>query len=217
MAIAALLLALISVQPQAGRAQTPLVQVRWNTQAIVKMSLTPNYYSAYGAQRATTLGTPPPIQHGPDATGVGTGAVDFGPVLAGTVYIYRYAAHLNVQTNDPGGYYVYAEGAADFYNQTDSSSQSLNTTLYWLNSGATSSPNNGFSAGFPFQKTSGAVAPAQPNFAAAPGITYATYPAPIVSGTAATGDNYYDYLLKVPPGATQGNYFVWIVYTVVPK
>lgn len=215
-AAAALLVALFS--PQSGRAQqTAPVNVRWNTQSVVQLTLTPNYYSAFGAQRATTLGTPPPIQHGPDATGVGQGAVDFGQVFTASQYIYRYAAQVHVQTNDASGYFVYGEGTANFYNQSDGTSLNLNQTLYWLNSGATSSPNNGFSGGFPFQVTGGLVSPAQPNFATAPTITYGTYPTPIVNSTTASGDNYYDYILKIPAVATGGNYFVWVVYTVVAK
>lgn len=196
------------------------VNVQWHTQAIVKLTLTPNYASGFGQVKAV-FGTQPAPTHGPDATGIGQGSVDFGSVLSGTDYLYKYAAHLNVATNDPGGFTVYGEGAANFYNTTDGSSQLLSSTLYYANStsGSVADPNNGFTPGLPFQNTSGIVTPAQPNPNASPTINYnGTYPSsPIATSSTATNDFYYDYLMKVPFTATGGAYFVWIVYTVVAK
>ncbi len=207
--------------PSGVRAASGNVTVKWQTQYLVSMSLTPNYYTGFGQVKAV-FGTQPAPTHGPNAgPAVGQGDVDFGNLLAGITYIYKYATHLNVTTNDPSGFKVYGEGAAAFYNQTDSSSLPLNTTLFWLNStsGSPADSNTGFTPGQPFEQTGGVVAPAQPNYGTPPTINYGvTYPSiPVATSITPTKDLYYDYVLKVPPTATQGQYFVWIVYTVVPN
>lgn len=215
--IVALVAAAALSQPAMASGNT--VKFSWYAQAIIKLTLTPNYASGYGPIKAVfgTQPTPAP----PAGTTCPNGcAVDFGPVLAGTDYLYKYAVHLNVASNDNNGFRVYGEGAADFFNQNDSTSQPLNTTVYYLSSttgGLNSDPNTGFSPSFPFSKTSNPVTP--PSFGTAPTITYSTgtYPSPIAQVAAATGDLYYDYQLKVPPAATNGAYYVWIVYTVVAQ
>lgn len=199
-----------------ARAQTAAnATVKWYGTAIVKLTLTPNYAAGFGSVKAV-FGAQPAAAHGPDAV-LGGGAVDFGSVLGGAQYLYKYAAHLSVFTNSPTGFNVFGEGAADFVNQTDSSSQSIAQTLYYAKStsGSPADTNNGFSPALPFYRSAGSVTGG--GFATAPTITYAAYPAPIASSTAATGDFYYDYELKVPALASTGDYFVWIVYTVVPQ
>ncbi|HEY8313048.1 MAG TPA: hypothetical protein VIG51_02640 [Candidatus Baltobacteraceae bacterium] len=201
------------------RAATGGVTVKWYAQALVKIALTPNYSSPFGAVKAAFGGNQNTPTHGPDAS-PNSGAVDFGAVLAGSAYLYKYAAHLNVYTNDNSGFNVYAEGAADFYNATDGSSQSLNQTLYYLPSanGVTQSdPNTGFSPSFPFYRTAASVSGGG-SFNSAPTINYGgSYPPAISTSMNPVGDFYYDYELRVPPMATVGAYYVWIVYTVVPR
>jgi hypothetical protein len=191
------------------------VTVKWYAQAAVKFTLTPNYASGCGTVKAS-FGTQPTPAAPPQGCMNG-GAVDFGGVLSGTDYLYKYASHLNVVCNDANGVNVYGEGAADFYNTTDGSSTPLNQTLYYLNStsGGTDT-NTGFSSSLPFFRTTSSVS--GNTFSTTPSIAYTAYPAPIASTmTNATSDFYYDYQLKVPPVATSGSYYVWIVYTVVPK
>ncbi len=196
------------------------VTLKWYTQAIIRLSLVPNYASGYGTVKAV-FGTQPTPAPGPGACSLGC-AVDFGNVMSGTDYLYKYAAHLNVVSNDANGFVVYGEGAADFYNQADSSTQPLNQSVYYLPSYAStygppgSDSNTGFSPALPFYKTSGTVSGGG-SFASAPSIAYASYPSSIASTTTSTADLYYDYQLHVPPVATGGQYYVWILYTVVPK
>lgn len=209
-------LAVIAAAAQPAVAAGSTVQFKWYAQAVIKMTLTPNYASGYGTVKAV-FGTQPTPAPGPGSCASGC-AVDFGPVLAGTDYLYKYAAHVNVASNDNNGFALYGEGAADFYNQTDSTTQPLSTSVYYLSSttgGLNSDPNTGFSPSFAFNKTSGTVS--GNSFATAPTITYATYPAPIATVGAANGDLYYDYQLRVPAAATNGAYYVWIVYTVVAQ
>lgn len=207
--------AFAALAPATATAGTGSTLVKWSAQSVLSVSLTPNYYAGYGAVKAT-IGTQPAPTHGPNATLDG-GAIDFGPVLGGTVYLYKYAAHLNVTSNDPNGFYVYGEGAADFLNTADGTSSSLSTVLYYLNStsGSPADGNTGFSAGLPFYKTNGMVM--NNGQFTTPTITYMSYPAPIVTSPTQNGDFYYDYELKVPPAATAGLNYVWIVYTVVAR
>ncbi|MHB8148417.1 MAG: hypothetical protein ACYDGM_14305, partial [Vulcanimicrobiaceae bacterium] len=143
--------------PAGAAAPSGPVSIKWHAQAIVNVTLTSNYASGYGAVKAV-FGTQPAPTHGPDATGPGT-PVDFGSVLAGSTYLYKYAAHVNVVTNSSTGFDLYGEGAADFFNTADSSTQALNQTLYYLNStsGSPADSNTGFSPGLPFYKTAGTV------------------------------------------------------------
>lgn len=196
------------------------VNVSWYAQAIVKVALTPNYASGYGAVKAV-FGTQPTPAPGSGACLDGC-AVDFGDVLAGTNYLYKYAAHLNVVSNDTNGVTLYGQGAADFYNTNDSTTQPLNTTVYWLQStnGSVSDSNTGFSPAFPFSNagsTAGATVSGN-SFSTAPTVSYSSSPpsnAEIGYTSSANSDLYYDYQLKVPPTATSGQYYVWVVYTVV--
>lgn len=209
----AVVVALMALLPVAVLASTASTVVTWRTNAIVKLSLTPNYNSGFGAVPAV-IGAQPAPTHGPDAVFDG-GSIDFGTIDAGKTYLYKYAVELNVTTNSSTGFNLYGEGAADFYNLTDGSTQPISQTVYYLPSTASSDPNTGFSAGAPFYKTTNSVTAA--NYSTPPTITYSSYPAPIAQSLAASGTYYYDYEVKVPNSATNGHYYVWIVYTVVAQ
>lgn len=212
----AAMLAMSAAAAGVANAQTAAnTTVKWYGTAIVKVTLTPNYAVGFGAVKAA-FGAQSAAEHGADAVLDG-GAVDFGKVLSGTQYLYKYAVHLNVFTNAATGFNVFGEGAADFYNQTDSTTQSIAQTLFYANStsGSPADTNTGYSPALPFYHSGATVMGG--GFAIPPTISYGAYPAPIASSTSATGDFYYDYELKVPPLATTGNYYVWIVYTVVPQ
>lgn len=210
----ATVVALTNLIAFAQTAQHANVTVHWHTMPIVTIHLTPNYVSGFGAIPAT-IGTQPAPTHGPNAVLDG-GSVDFGTVLAGKNYIYKYATHLNVASSDQNGVDVYGEGAANFLNTADSSTLPISSTVYYLNStsGSPADTNTGFSPAAPFLLTNGTVVGGG-SYASAPSITYLTYPSPISTATTANADFYYDYQLKVPVTATGGLYYVWIVYTVV--
>ena len=193
------------------------ITVKWDSQAIVTVSLTPNYASGFGQIKAV-IGTQPAPTHGPNAVS-GGGTVDFGNIEAGTNYLYKYAVELGVTTNDPSGFYVYGEGAANFVNSTDGSSIPISQAVYYLSStsGSPADPNTGFSPGTPFLQTSGSVSGGGLSGPAATINYNGVYPSPIATATVDSQNFYYDYQLKVPPNATAGYYYVWIVYTVVAK
>lgn len=190
--------------------------VKFYTEPIVRFTLTPNFNSGYGSIKAV-FGTQPAPTQWPGACFQAC-AVDFGTVLAGSTYLYKYAAHLNVATNDQNGFNVYGEGAADFTNTADNSTSTLDQTLYYLPTAATcagSDVNTGFTPGLPFRKTSGGVS--NNSFTTEPTISYTSYPVPVTSSSSNNGDFCYDYQLKVPFTSTSGTWYVWVVYTVVPR
>ncbi|HTZ55405.1 MAG TPA: hypothetical protein VMB20_10125 [Candidatus Acidoferrum sp.] len=200
------------VSPADAVTASGTVDVKWHALPIVNFTLTPNYYSPYGAVLAT-FGTQPAPTTGPGAS-PGGGTVDFGKTLAGDTYLYKYAAHLHVTTNDSNGFTVYGEAATLITNTSDGSMYPAQA-LYYLPSGATSDSNTGFTPGLPFSPTSGMVTGGGDSIGSPPTITYATYPSPVAQTSLSNGDFYYDYQFKVPGTATNGNYYVWIVYTVV--
>ncbi|MGZ3498898.1 MAG: hypothetical protein ACXWNK_11390 [Vulcanimicrobiaceae bacterium] len=206
------LIAAIAIMAPAS-ANSGSATVSWYTQAIIKMTLTPNYASGCGTVKAVfgTQPTPTP----PSGGCLSGGPVDFGTLTAGLNYLYMYAAHISVASNDTNGFNLYGEGSADFYNTTDGSSTPLNQTLYYLPSSSGGDTNTGFSPSLPFARTTSSVTGG--SFTTPAAITYGTYPAPIASSSNASSDLYYDYQLKVPPTATAGAYYVWVVYTVVPR
>lgn len=208
----ALLAAVLAGVP--ADAGTGTVNANWYVTGILKFTLTPNYNAGYGTVLAT-FGTQPAPSPGSGACLQGC-SVDFGNVMQGSSYLYKYAAHLHVLTNDANGFNIYGEGAADF---TDGAGNTmpLSQSLFYLPSGATSDTNTGFSPGLAFNVTSGTVSPSTPSSSTAPAITYTTYPSPMYASSLGTNDYYQDYQLKVPYTAATVNYFVWIVYTVVPK
>ncbi len=187
--------------------------VKWYSQALVNVSLTPNYYPGFGAVKAA-FGAQPAPTHGPDTA---LGAVDFGTVLSGAAYLYKYAVHINVTTTSANGFNLYGEGAADFFNQSDGARR-------FSHRRCTTCPLRTVRPLIPTPVLARDIrcfgppgAPSSTSFNPAPTISYVTYPAPIASTATANADFYYDYELKVPPTATAGYYFVWVVYTVMAK
>lgn len=195
-------------------ASTGAVNVNWYVTGVVQFSLIPNYNTGFGPVLAS-FGTQPTPGPAPSACLQGC-AVDFGTVMQGSSYLYKYAAHLHVVTNDGNGFNVYGEGAADF---TDGSGNTMpiSQSLFYLPSGASSDSNNGFSPGLAFNATSGMVNPAAPGPTTAPTIAYGTYPVAMFTSATASNDYYQDYELKVPYTAAASSYYAWIVYTVVAQ
>jgi len=215
-ALCAVLLTILSprafAQSVGGQAN---VTVSWHGQAIVNVTLTPNYHTGFGTVPAV-IGTQPAASPGPNARcGVGCGDIDFGNVGQGDNYIYKYAVDVHATSNDPTGLDVYGEGAADFLTQSDGNTIPVNSALFWLNSTNGTDGNTGFSPSIPFQKTGGT--PSSTSYGTPPTITYGVYPAPISTSSTGNVDFYYDYQLKVPFNAIVDNYYVWVVYTVVGR
>src|SRR5579859_2326736 len=136
-------MASIAAISTAAAQNTGTEHVKWNAQAIISLTLTPNYFTGFGQVKAV-FGAQPTPTHGPNAgPGVGQGDIDFGNVLSGTDYLYKYAAHLNITSNDSNGFKVYGEGAADFQLDAGGGAQPVSSTLFYLpsTSGAPADPN----------------------------------------------------------------------------
>jgi hypothetical protein len=226
---AALLAVILSLSNPTAIAQTlsnqANVNVKWTAQALVNVSLTPNYAAGFG-QVPAVIGAQPAPTHGPNAgPGVGQGDVDFGNVLAGKNYLYKYATSVAVVSNDPAGVDLYGEGSADFtlHSGTGQATVPISSAIYYLNStsGSPADGNTGFSPGTPFFKTNGVVS--NGGYGGPPAsIAYTVYPSAIAQSVTENSTFYFDYELKVPAtvitGAqTGGIYYVWIVYTAVAK
>jgi hypothetical protein len=204
---------IVVLSPADAVPATGTTNVQWHALPVINFTLTPNYNTGYGAVLAT-FGTQPAPTTGPGASYKG-GTVDFGTTLSGDTYLYKYAVHLQVTTNDSAGFLVYGEAAAALTNNTTMTAYP-GQSLYYLPSGASSDSNTGFTPGLPFAQTTGTVSGGNIDaVGSGPTITYMTYPAPVAQSGAANNDFYYDYQFKVPGSATGGNYYIWIVYTVV--
>lgn len=202
--------AMVLVFSPADAVTTPgTVNVTWHALPVINFTLTPNYNTGYGAVLAT-FGTQPAPTHGPGAPAT----VDFGTTIGGDTYLYKYAAHLHITSNDTAGFLVYGEAAAVLTNNSNGNTYP-GQYLYYLNSGVSSDSNTGFTPGLPFAQTSGLVSGGGDSTGTPPTITYMGYPMPVAQSVAANNDFYYDYQFKVPNVATGGNFYLWIVYTVV--
>jgi hypothetical protein len=189
------------------------INVEWHQFPVISFTLIPNYVTpGYGAVLAT-FGTQPAPTHGPGAPAT----VDFGTTIGGDTYLYKYAAHIKVTTNDPSGFLVYGEAAVSLTNNSNGQVYP-GQYLYYLPSGASSDSNTGFTPGLPFYVTSGSVSGSTADaVGTGPQIAYTIYPNPIAQSPVANNDFYYDYQFKAPNVAAGagGNFYLWIVYTVV--
>src|ERR1700681_4032202 len=218
LAVAVLILTLASPKMvHAGPAITNgSAQLNYKILPTVKAQVIPNYLSGFGPTGGLGSGaTPTP---GPSAV-LNGGTVDFGNVVVGYQYLYKYAAQVNVQTNDAAGFIVYGEGATDLNGSNPVPAPAtfpLAQTLFWLISSGTNSP---FSPAHTFNRTGGV-----PIAGGAGGIDYsgtggsppplATIWSNATSGNVSQG---YDYQLRLSGAIPASQFNVYIVYTVIGK
>ena len=172
--------------------------------------ITPNYQSGYGPSGG--LGSNQTVAVGSGASLDG-GFVDFGNVVAGYQYLYKYAAQVAVNTNDSSGFTVYAEGSTNFNAATTGvTAIPIGTTLFWM---VSSTSNTSTSAATPFEDTTATVGGTPVGTA----ITYAgSPPASAVVWSSASGGNVtrgYDYELQLPGSAGTSEFSAYIVYTAI--
>ena len=213
-AAAALLLtaapALAAPPPQSNGS----AKVNYKVLPTVKMQVMPNYLSGFGPQGGLGSGSTPAA--GPSAVLQG-GTVDFGNVVVGYQYLYKYAAQVSVQSNDSAGFVVYGEGATDLNGSNPVPAPAnfpLAQTLFWLVSSASNSP---FSPARTFNRTT-----ASPIAGGAGGIDYSgtggTPPPMALIWSSATSGNIsqgYDYQLRLSGTIPASQFNVYIVYTVI--
>jgi len=191
----------------------------WKVLPSISATVTPNYATGFGPQGGTGSGSTPAV--GPLAV-AGGGTVDFGTIVAGYQYIYKYAAQLTVKTNDSSGYKVFAEGSTDFIDTTHATILTMNSVLYWMLSSAA---NTQYSAATAFQSTTNTGDTAYNNNANGQGqnITFlnglgnppssTVIYSSSVDGTSTQG---FDYQIRVPDSITTTDTFTAVVvYTAV--
>jgi hypothetical protein len=215
LAAAAALLLLTAVT--AGVASADIAgsaQIKYKINPTVRAQVIPNYLSGFGPVGGLGSGQTPVVGAG---AVLGGGTVDFGNVVVGYQYLYKFAAQVSVQTNDAAGFVVYGEGATDLNGSNPVPTPAtfpLAQTLFWLISNASNSP---FSPAHTFNRTGGA-----PLAGGSGGIDYSGtggQPPPMAviwsnptSGNVSQG---YDYQLRLSGTIPASQFNVYIVYTVI--
>jgi hypothetical protein len=206
----ALAAALMSFPAFAAAQTDGSAQLKYKINATVHASVVPNYQTGFGPSSANSGqgsgSTPAP---GSSAVLDG-GNVDFGTVVVGYSYLYKYAAQVSVTTNDSAGFIVYGEGATDL--NSSSGTFPLANTLFWLPS---NSSNNDFTSATSFESTTTGTAVS----GGAGGITYSGAPPASAmiwsSPTSGTQSRGYDYELRLSSALPTSTFNVYIVYTVI--
>ncbi len=212
-AAAALLLTTTSAGIASAQAMGS-AQIKYKVNPTVRVQVIPNYLTGFGPVGGLGSGQSPVVGAG---ASLGGGTVDFGNVVVGYQYLYKYAAQVNVQTNDAAGFIVYGEGATDLNGSNPIPAPAtfpLAQTLFWLISNGSNSP---FSPARTFNRTSGA-----PIGGGAGGIDYSgtggTPPAMAQIWSNPTSGNLsqgYDYELRLSGTIPTSQFNVYIVYTVI--
>jgi hypothetical protein len=213
-ATTALLLASASGSIASAQATVGSAQIKYKINPTVRAQVIPNYLSGFGPVGG--LGSGSAVAPGAGAVLAG-GTVDFGNVVVGYQYLYKYAAQVNVQTNDAAGFVVYGEGATDLNGSNPVPAPAtfpLAQTLFWLVSNGSNSP---FSPAHTFNRTGGA-----PIAGGSGGIDYSgtggVPPAMAAIWSSPTSGNLsqgYDYELRLSGTIPASQFNVYIVYTVV--
>ena len=189
-------------------------EIKYKINPTVRAQVIPNYLTGFGPTGGLGSGQTPAVGAG---AVLGGGTVDFGNVVVGYQYLYKYAAQVTVQTNDAAGFVVYGEGATDLNGSNPVPTPAtfpLAQTLFWLVSSSSNSP---FSPAHTFNRTGGA-----PIAGGAGGIDYSGTggsPPPLAtiwtnptSGNVSQG---YDYQLRLSGTIPASQFNVYIVYTVI--
>jgi len=189
--------------------QNGAAKATWKVLPSINASVTPNYQTGFGPQGGTGSGASP--APGSAATLDG-GYVDFGTVVAGYQYVYKYAAQVKVMTNDALGFKVFAEGTSEFTGSLGSTI-TMDSVLFWMLS---SSGNTQYSAATPFYTTN--------NTGDTPtngglNVTFANGPPSQTliysSSTQGTSTQGFDYQIRVPETVATDTFTAIVVYTAV--
>ncbi len=211
-ALAAIAVASAAPALAAPQATNGSVRVLYHVPPSINMTLTTNYQTGFGPQGGAGSGSTPAA-----GAGASSGAIDFGTVVQGYNYLYKYAAQIAVMTNDVNGFVLYAEGTSDF-----DATFPLQNSLFWMPSSANNTPYTGPPTAHSFQKTLSPVTygagTASINYGgAAPGASaqiwqYNGATVNLPGGSATQG---YDFQLDVPSATNISAYSIYVVYTAV--
>lgn len=191
----------------ASAAATGATDAQWHVLPYVTATVVPNYQSGFGPQGGTGSGTTPAV--GSSAM-LGGGFVDFGTITAGYSYIYKYAAQVNIKTNDSSGFQVYGEGSTDFQGAS-TGTQPINSLLYWA---VSSSANSPYTAATPFEKTTftpGGGGTTISYGGSTPPVTALIWSSP----SSGAQSHSYDYQMRLPSTIPTDTFTAYVVYTVI--
>jgi hypothetical protein len=182
------------------------VKMNWKVVPLINATIKPNYQSGFGPTGGNGSGVTPAV--GSTAT-LNGGNVDFGQVVAGFEYLYKFAAQISVTTNDASGFNIYGEASSNF-NGTSTGTFSLAGVLFYL---PNSTGNTAFSPGTAFGVTTSPVSNAGKTitYTGAPPLSALVFSSPI-GGTLSEG---YDYQLRLPGTMPTDTFNVIVVYTVI--
>jgi hypothetical protein len=210
-----LMMVFLTKTPVWAQATSGSTKATWQISQTVGMVIVPNYATGYGPIGGTGSGTTAAVG---SSASLGGGYVDFGTVVVGYSYLYKNAAQVQVQTNDPNGFSVYAEGSTDF---SDGAGHTLpiDNSLYWLQS---SSSNGPFTPATSFHLTSATVGGGGTT------LTYSgtptanalmwNFPTSTSGQPSATASKGFDYQLRLPSSAPAAyTMTLYVVYTVTPN
>ncbi len=213
-AAAAALLLTATTAGIASAASLGSAQIKYKINPTVRAQVIPNYLAGFGPIGGLGSGQTPAAGAG---AVLGGGTVDFGNVVVGYQYLYKYAAQVNVQTNDAAGFIVYGEGATDLNGSNPVPAPAtfpLAQTLFWLVSAGTNSP---FSPAHTFNRTSGAAIAGGSGGIDYSGVGGAPPPLAMIWSNATSGNSSqgYDYQLRLSGAIPTSQFNVYIVYTVI--
>ena len=213
-AAAAALLLTAATTALASAASLGSAQIKYKINPTVRAQVIPNYASGFGPIGGLGSGSTPAVGAG---AVLGGGTVDFGNVVVGYQYLYKYAAQLSVQTNDAAGFIVYGEGATDLNGSNPVPTPAtfpLAQTLFWLISSGTNSP---FSPAHTFNRTSGAAIAGGAGGIDYSGVGGSPPPLAMIWSNATSGNvsQGYDYQLRLSGTIPASQFNVYIVYTVI--
>ncbi|GAC1621282.1 MAG: hypothetical protein NVS4B13_12050 [Candidatus Elarobacter sp.] len=213
-AAAAMLLAAATLPQPITAGALGSAQLKYKVLPTLKAQVVPNYQSGFGPSGGLGSGLTPAV--GPNAFLQG-GTVDFGNVVVGYQYLYRYAAQVNVQTNDSAGFVVYGEGATDLNGSNPvptPATYPIFSTLYWLPANASNSP---YTAATSFNRTTGAPLAGGANGIDYSGVGGVPSPMSVVWSSMTSGNlvQGFDYQLRLSGAVPPSQFNVYIVYTVI--
>lgn len=213
--LAAAALLLTAATPAfASAASLGSAQLKYKINPTVRAQVIPNYASGFGPIGGLGSGSTPAAGAG---AVLGGGTVDFGNVVVGYQYLYKYAAQVNVQTNDAAGFIVYGEGATDLNGSNPVPAPAtfpLAQTLFWLVSSASNSP---FSPAHTFNRTGGVAIAGGSGGIDYSGTGGSPPPLATIWSNASSGNvsQGYDYQLRLSGTIPASQFNVYIVYTVI--
>jgi hypothetical protein len=182
------------------------VKMNWKVVPLITATIKPNYSSGFGPSGGNGSGVTPAV--GSTAT-LGGGNVDFGQIVAGFEYLYKFAAQISVTTNDSSGFNIYGEASSNF-NGASTGSFSLAGVLFYL---PDATGNSAFSPGTAFGVTASPVSNNGKTitYSGAPPLSALVFSSP-AGGTVSEG---YDYQLRLPATMPTDTFSVVVVYTVI--